>query len=443
MLTNAEPWDNLKFDESGVSDVRRKFFGTLYNTYAFFARYANIDKWEIPDQVGNDAAVMPGADRASLTELDRWILSKLNSVIKDVRAAYEDYDVKTAGRILETFVCDDVSNWYVRLGRPRYWAGEMTEDKKAAYSTLYKVLLDVAVLSAPIAPFFMDQLWQDLVSPVIPGCDRESQSVHFQLMPEADEKLIDKDLEERMALAQQATSLILGIRKKVNLPVRQPLQKVMIPVISEKVRRQLESVSAIILGEVNVKEMQFIEDTTGIMTLKIKPNFKVLGKAYGARMKEIAAGFAGLDQNVIASIQKAEAAQEVYTLALPGGDVVLNPGDYAISSEDVEGWQVASEGSLTVALDIEVTPELKLEGLARELVNRIQNLRKSSGFEVTDRIDTVIYAPLQEVVERYGSYISAQTLSLSLTVRPVEEAPADAAEVEWTEDNTIKLTVKR
>ena len=443
MLTNAEPWDNLKFDESGVSDVRRKFFGTLYNTYAFFARYANIDKWEIPDQVGNDAAVKPGADRASLTELDRWILSKLNSVIKDVRAAYEDYDVKTAGRILETFVCDDVSNWYVRLGRPRYWAGEMTEDKKAAYSTLYKVLVDVAVLSAPIAPFFMDQLWQDLVSPVLSGSDRESQSVHFQLMPEADEKLIDKDLEERMALAQQATSLILGIRKKVNLPVRQPLQKVMIPVISEKVRRQLESVSAIILGEVDVKEMQFIEDTTGIMTLKIKPNFKVLGKAYGPRMKEIAAGFAALDQNVIASIQKAEAAQEVYTLALPGGDVVLNPGDYAISSEDVEGWQVASEGSLTVALDIEVTPELKLEGLARELVNRIQNLRKSSGFEVTDRIDTVVYAPLDEVVERYGSYISAQTLSRTLSVRPLAEAPADAAEVEWTEDNTIKLTVKR
>jgi isoleucyl-tRNA synthetase len=262
-------------------------------------------------------------------------------------------------------------------------------------------------------------------------------------MPVADEKLIDKDLEERMSLAQQATSLILGIRKKVNIPVRQPLLKVMIPVISEKVRRQLESVSAIILGEVNVKEMQFIEDTSGIMTLRIKPNFKVLGKTYGARMKEIAVGFAGLGQGVIADIQKAEAAQQVYTLALPGGDVVLNPGDYAISSEDVEGWQVASEGSLTVALDIEVTPELRLEGLARELVNRIQNLRKASGFEVTDRIDTVIYAPVEEVVERYGQYIKAQTLSLTLAVRPLADAPADAAEVEWTDNNTIKITVKR
>ena len=441
MLTNAEPWDNLKFDEGGVSDVRRKFFGTLYNTYAFFARYANIDKWE-PDGNTIFSALLrspvrvnaPETVSPSVSELDRWILSKLNSVIRDVRAAYEDYDVKTAGRILEAFVCDDVSNWYVRLNRPRYWAGEMTPDKQAAYETLYQVLVDVAVLAAPIAPFFMDQLYTDLV----PG----AESVHFVLMPSADESLIDKELEERMALAQQATSLILGIRKKMNLPVRQPLQKVMIPVISEKVRRQLQAVSAIILGEVNVKEIEFIEDTTGIMTLKIKPNFKVLGKTYGARMKEIAAGFAALGQEVIAAIQKAETAGEVYTLALSGGDVVLNPGDYAISSEDVEGWQVASEGSLTVALDIEVTPELRLEGLARELVNRIQNLRKSSGFEVTDRIDTVVYAPLQEVLERFGSYISAQTLSRSLTVRPFEEAPASAAEVEWTE-GTIKITVKR
>ena len=422
MLTNAEPWDNLKFDEGGVSDVRRKFFGTLYNTYAFFARYANIDGWQ------------PSCHSEALSETDRWILSKLNSVIRDVRAAYEDYDVKTAGRILEAFVCDDVSNWYVRLGRPRYWAGEMTPDKMAAYQTLYKVLVDVAVLAAPIAPFFMDQLYCDLV----PG----AESVHFVLMPEADEKLIDTELEERMALAQQATSLVLGIRKKVNLPVRQPLQKLMIPVISEKVRQQLQAVSAIILGEVNVKEMEFIEDTTGIMTLKIKPNFKVLGKTYGARMKEIAAAFAGLGQDVIAAIQKAETAAEAYTLALPGGDVVLNPGDYAISSEDVEGWQVASEGSLTVALDIEVSAELRLEGLARELVNRIQNLRKSSGFEVTDRIDTVIYAPLQEVVDKWGDYIGAQTLSRTLAVKSAEEAPADAPEVEWM-DGTIKITVKR
>ena len=428
MLTNAEPWDNLKFDEGGVADVRRKFFGTLYNTYAFFARYANIDGW---------TPCHSERSEASLSELDRWILSRLNTVIRDVRAAYEDYDVKSAGRILESFVCDDVSNWYVRLNRSRFWAGEMTEDKKSAYETLYRVLVDVAILGAPIAPFYMDRLYTDLV----PG----AESVHFVSMPQADESVMDAALEERMALAQLATSLILGIRKKVNIPVRQPLQKVMIPVISEKVRAALDAVKDIVLPEVNVKEMEFVEDTSGIMTLRIKPNFKVLGKTYGARMKEIAAGFGTLEQPVIAAIQKAESAGETYTLNLPGGAVVLNPGDYAISSEDVEGWQVASEGSLTVALDVEVTPELRREGLSRELVNRIQNLRKSSGFEVTDRIHTMVYSSdgaLSDALEVYGDYVKSQTLSLSIGLEAFEKAPADAAEVEWTE-GTIKLTIKR
>ena len=428
MLTNAEPWDNLKFDENGVADVRRKFFGTLYNTYAFFARYANIDGWKPSDILGEIEATH---------ELDRWILSRLNTVIRDVRAAYEDYDVKTAGRILETFVCDDVSNWYVRLNRARFWAGEMTADKQAAYYTLYQVLKAVAVLGAPIAPFFMDQLYLDLVP--------DAASVHFVLMPEVNAAVIDTDLEERMALAQQATSLVLALRKKVNIPVRQPLQKVMIPVISEKVRACLEAVKAIILSEVNVKEMEFIADTTGIMTLRIKPNFKVLGKTYGARMKEIAAAFGALEQPVIAAIQKAEGAGESYTLALPGGEVILSPGDYAISSEDMPGWLVASEGALTVALDIEVTPELRREGLSRELVNRIQNLRKSSGFEVTDRIYTSVYADdpdLQDALSAFGAYVKAQTLSLSIDLYPFAEAPAEAAEVEWTEGN-IKLIVKR
>ena len=426
MLTNAEPWDNLKFDEKGVDEVRRKFFGTLYNTYAFFARYANIDKWS--PETGEEAPE---------TELDKWIVSRLNTVIRDVRAAYEDYDVKSAGRILEDFVCDDVSNWYVRLNRSRYWAGEMSEDKKAAYSTLYRVLKTVAVLAAPIAPFYMDQLYKDLGG--------ELASVHFTLMPQSDDAVIDAALEERMALAQQATSMVLALRKKVNIPVRQPLQKVIIPVISEKVRAQLEAVKGIILAEVNVKEMEFIADTTGIMSLRIKPNFKVLGKTYGARMKEIAAAFGTLEQPVIAAIQTAEAAGESYTLALPGGDVVLNPGDYAIVSEDVPGWQVISEGSLTVALDIEVTPELRREGLARELVNRIQNLRKSSGFEVTDRIDTLVFSDDEDLagaLSAFGDYVKAQTLSRSIGLKPAAEAPADAAEVEWTE-GTIKLTVKR
>jgi isoleucyl-tRNA synthetase len=264
-------------------------------------------------------------------------------------------------------------------------------------------------------------------------------------MPEADASVVDSELEERMALAQQATSLVLALRKKVNIPVRQPLQKVMIPVISEKVRARLESVKEIILAEVNVKEMEFISDTTGIMTLRIKPNFKVLGKTYGPRMKEIAAAFGSLEQPVIAAIQKAETAAEAYTLALPGGDVVLNPGDYAISSEDMPGTLVASEGALTVALDIEVTPELRREGLSRELVNRIQNLRKSSGFEVTDRIVTEVYSDdkdLADALSAFGEYVKAQTLSLSIGLNAFAEAPASAAEVEWTE-GTIKLTIKR
>ena len=465
MLTNAEPWDNLKFDEGGVADVRRKFFGTLYNTYAFFARYANIDGWG--DTLGHEglgmttvtpssSSVTPSSSsvtpsgssvtpsEASVShssELDKWIISRLNTVIRDVRAAYEDYDVKTAGRILETFVCDDVSNWYVRLNRARFWAGEMTADKQAAYQTLYRVLKDVAVLGAPIAPFFMDQLYLDLTC----HSEHSEESVHFVLMPEANAAVIDTDLEERMALAQQATSLVLALRKKVNIPVRQPLRKIMIPVISEKVRVRLEAVKEIILSEVNVKEMEFISDTTGIMTLRIKPNFKVLGKTYGARMKEIAAAFGTLEQPVIAAIQKAEGAGEPYTLALPGGDVLLNPGDYAISSEDVPGWLVASEDALTVALDIEVTPELRREGLSRELVNRIQNLRKSSGFEVTDRIHTAVYAndpDLADALAAFGAYVKAQTLSLSIDLYPFADAPASAAEVEWTE-GTIKLTIKR
>ena len=427
MLTNAEPWDNLKFDEKGVEEVRRKFFGTLFNTYAFFARYANIDGFDPL------APSIPYADRP---EIDRWVISKLNSVIRDVRSAYEDYDVKTAGRILEDFVCDDVSNWYVRLNRARYWAGEMTADKAAAYQTLYEVLVDVAMLAAPIAPFFMDQLYRDLTG---------SDSVHFTLMPASDEERIDPAVEEWMSLAQKATSMVLALRKKCNIPVRQPLQKLVIPVISEKVRGQLAAGRDLVLGEVNVKEMEFIADTTGIMALKVKPNFRTIGKAYGARMKEIAAAFGSLSQEVISAMKAAETSSSAYTLALPGGDVVLNPGDYQISSEDMPGWLVASEGSLTIALDIEVTSQLRREGLSRELVNRIQNLRKSAGFEVTDRIDTLVFADdpsLEDALSVYSDYVKAQTLSRTLRLAPAAEAPATAAEVEWTEGN-IKITVKR
>ena len=450
MLTNAEPWDNLKFDENGVEEVRRKFFGTLYNTYAFFALYANIDGWT-PMSCRANQAGDKGPDghfsartdpyqspMSPAVEIDRWIISRLNSLIRDVRAAYEDYDIKTAGRLIESFVCDDLSNWYVHLNRKRYWAGEMTPDKQSAYQTLYTCLRDVAVLMAPIAPFFADRLYLDLTAPVHPteGC-----SVHFVQMPVSDPERIDAYLEERIRLSQDATSMVLALRKKVGIPVRQPLPKMLVPVISDKVRAQLSAVQQLILTEVNVKEMEFVENTDGIITKKIKPNFKTLGKVYGARMKEIAAAFATLDQVTISAIQRAEADSAVYTLALPGGEVVLNPGDYQISSEDMPGWLVASQGALTIALDIEITPELRQEGMARELINRIQNLRKSSGFEVTDRIEVVIEPneALQEAMDRFGSYVCAQTLARSIRFAP---QPENAVEVEW-EDGTLALGIVR
>ena len=376
MLTNAQPWDNLKFDEAGVDEVRRKFFGTLYNTYSFFALYANVDGFD------PKTPAVPYADRP---EIDRWIISLLNSLIRDVRAAYEDYDITLAGRLIQDFVCDHLSNWYVRLNRKRFWGGEPGPDKTAAYQTLYEALRDVAVLSAPIAPFYMDRLYLDLVPD-------GAESVHYVAMPDCDASLVDTDLEERMALAQKATSMVLALRRKVGIKVRQPLSKLVIPVISDKVRAQLEQVKDILLGEVNVKEAEFIADTTGIITKKIKPNFKTLGKIYGKQMKEIAAAFGAMDQAVIGEIQAAESEGRSYTLALPSGPVELAPGDYQIASEDMPGWLVGSEGSLTIALDIEVTEALKNEGVARELVNRIQNLRKDSGFEVTDKVAVAVYA---------------------------------------------------
>ena len=433
MLTNSQPWDNLRYDEAGVDEVRRKFFGTLYNTYSFFALYANLDNFD------PKAPAVPYSDRP---EIDRWIISLMNTLIKDVRAAYEDYDVTLAGRLIQDFVCDHVSNWYVRLNRKRFWGSGSDRDKLAAYQTLYEVLRNIAVLSAPIAPFFMDRLYLDLVP------DGE-ESVHYAMMPESDGSLIDKDLEERMELAQRASSMVLALRRKVNIKVRQPLSKLVIPVISDKVRGQLEKVKDIILGEVNVKEAEFISDTTGIITKKIKPNFKTLGKVYGKRMKEIASAFAAMDQHVINAIQDAETAGAAYSLNLPEGEVILNPGDYMISSEDMPGWLVASEGALTIALDIEVSEQLRNEGVARELVNRIQNLRKDSGFEVTDKVDVRIYADgeaLEEItaaLASYKDYVATQTLSLSIETRPAAEAGEKAAEVEWNEGKILVEATRR
>ena len=430
ILTNAQPWDNLKFNEDDVDEVRRKFFGTLYNTYSFFALYANID--------GFDPA-SPQVPYGRRPEIDRWIVSLMNTLVRDVRAAYEDYDLTLAGRLIQEFVCDHLSNWYVRLNRRRFWGGGQSEDKQAAYQTLYETLRTVAMLAAPIAPFYMERLYLDLVP--------EAESVHFTLMPEADGNLIDRDLEERMALAQTATSMILALRKKSRLNVRQPLAKVLIPVISEKIRTQLEGVKNLILAEVNVKEAEFITDTAGVITKKIKPNFKTLGKVYGKQMKEIAAAFAGFDQKVISEIQEAETAGRAYSVALPGGEVLLNPGDYQISSEDMPGWLVATEGQLTIALDIAVTEELKKEGVARELVNRIQNVRKDSGFEVTDRVVVEVYADgddffeLAAAIDDFYEYVTSQTLSEIDSVSS-DPAPADAVGVEWNE-GTVRLRITK
>lgn len=428
MLTNAQPWDNLKFDEAGVEEVRRKFFGTLYNSYSVFALYANIDKFD------PSAETVP-YDRRPM--FDKWIVSRLNTLISEVIAAYEDYDMTLAGRLVQDFVCDDLSNWYIRLNKKRLWGSGMTEDKMSAYQTLHEALRTVALLAAPIAPFFMDRLWTDLV----PGAD----SVHFQSMPAADSSLVDKGLEESMGFAQKASSMVLALRKKVGINVRKPLAKVLVPVIDDTVKEHIMRVKDIFLTEVNVKDIEFLHDTTGVITKKIKPNFKTLGKIYGKRMKEIAAAFAGLSQEDIAGIERAEGD---YVLALPEGDVILRKGDYEISSEDMPGWLVATEGTLTIALDIVQTPELVREGIARELIHPVQNLRKESGFEVTDRIDTLIYADgksydeIEDALSGYSAYVSAQTLSLSLGLKRLSEAPEDAASIEWGDDR-ISISVAK
>ena len=430
MLTNSQPWDNLKFDEAGVDEVRRKFFGTLYNTYSFFALYANVDGFDI------NSLVIPVSERP---EIDRWIISLLNSLVKDVVAAYEDYDVTTAGRLIQDFVCDHLSNWYVRLNRKRFWGGSMDQDKLSAYQTLYEVLVDVAKMAAPIAPFFMERMYLDLV----PG----AESVHFVAMPEYDGASVDKDLEERMDLAQRASSMVLALRRKVNIKVRQPLSKLVIPVIDKKVEEQLEKVKVLLLGEVNVKDAEFISDTAGLITKKIRPNFKTLGKKYGAKMKAIAAAFGQLSQEDIAAIQTAENEDKEYMLHLSDGDVAICKGDYEISSEDMPGWLVATDGPLTLALDITVTDDLKREGTARELINRIQNLRKDSDFDVTDKIEVKIFADgddRSEIEDSLGSfkdYVASQTLAKCISVASLADA-GDAREVEWN-DSAIRISVSR
>ena len=425
MLTNAQPWDNLKFDFTGVDEVKRKFFGTLYNTYSFFALYSNVDGFD------NKAPQVPVEERP---EIDRWIISYLNTLVKEVKACYEDYDVTTAGRKIQDFVCDHLSNWYVRLNRKRFWGGSMSQDKLAAYQTLYSCLETVAVLAAPIAPFFMERLFLDLNE--VSGMHTEN-SVHLVLMPEVEEKYIDKDLEERMALAQLSTSMVLALRKKVNIKVRQPLAKIIIPVLDSKIQEQLEKVKNLVLNEINVKEVEFITNTEGLITKKIKPNFKTLGKKYGKMMKDIAAAFAQFTQSDISAIE----AAENYTFTLAGAEVVLDRADYEITSEDMPGWLVATEGKLTVAMDITITDSLKKEGVARELINRIQNLRKEKDFEITDRIEVSIVKrdDVAESLAEFAAYVCEQTLCENITLVDSLEG---ADKVEWENGETLDISIK-
>lgn len=435
LISNAQPWDNLKFNAEGIGEVQRKFFGTLYNTYSFFALYANIDGFKYAEKE------IPVSDRP---EIDRWILSELNSLIKFVDECYEDYEPTKASRAIQDFVTEHLSNWYVRLCRRRFWKGDYSNDKIAAYQTLYTCLESVAVLMSPVAPFFSDRLFCDLNN--ITKRHKVS-SVHLSDFPESNNQFIDKLLEERMELAQKISSMVLSLRKKVNLPdgkagirVRQPLSKIMLPVLDDAFQSKVESVKDLILAEVNVKQIEYISDTSGILVKKIKPNFKVLGKKVGGLMKDVAAAIANLKQEDIAKFEH----DSTFILNLNNQSITLQLEDVEILSEDIPGWQVISEGKLTVALDITIDEKLREEGIAREFVNRIQNLRKDKGFEVTDKIDLKVKetASIKSSILNNKEYICAEILAASLEfVQNV--LPEDAVNIEVDDDIHTLITIKK
>ena len=424
MMTNSEPWDNLKFDKEGVDEVRRKFFGTLYNTYSFFALYANVDGFSFAEKE------VPLNERP---EIDRWILSCLHTLIRNVDKELSEYSPTKAGRLIDAFVNDDLSNWYVRLNRKRFWGKEMSTDKLSAYQTLYTCLETISKLLAPFAPFFADRLYCDLMS----ATHREAfDSVHLAHYPEAKEEYIDHDLEERMSIAQKITSMILALRRKVNIKVRQPLQQIMVPAVDDEQRKHIEAIAELVKNEVNVKELNFIEGD-GVLVKKIKCNFRTLGKKYGKLMKDIANKVNILTQEDILEIEHSLKEKANYVLGVIGEqEVILEKEDVEIINEDIPGWLVANEGNVTVALEVELTEELLQEGLARELINRIQNMRKDNGLEITDRIDIWVaeHEKMNAAIEHYGEYIKGQVLADNITI-----AANDGEEVDFDD---FKLNIK-
>jgi isoleucyl-tRNA synthetase len=427
MLTNSQPWDNLKFDLGGIDEVKRKFFGTLYNTYNFFAMYANIDGFTYSE------AEIPDEERP---ELDRWIISLLNSLVKDVADSYETYEPTRAGRAISEFVSENLSNWFVRLSRKRYWGGSYDKEKRSAYQTLYTCLNTIAKLMAPIAPFYADLLYTDLNKSTGKETD---QSVHLAEFPVFEQKLINNDPEQKMALAQKASSMILSLRRKEKLKVRQPLAKIMIPVLNQDFQEQFDSVKNIVLSEVNVKEVEYLTDAAGIISKKIKANFKTLGPKHGKLMKQISGEIAGFSQLDISKLEKTGS----HELHFNGETVSLSLEDVEIQTEDVPGWLVASEGGLTIALDINLTEELKQEGIAREFINKIQNIRKESDFEVTDRIVLKIqnHEFYNLAIENFKEYISNQTLASELVIIDhLEEDNSHLVEIDTDVEARIQVT---
>ena len=420
MISNSSPWDNLKFDTAGVEEVSRKLFSTLYNTYSFFALYANVDGFD------NSHPQIPLAERP---EIDRWIISLLNTLILTVEQALDDYDLTKAARAINDFVNDNLSNWYVRLNRKRFWGGEMDKDKLSAYQTLYTCLETVACLMAPFSPFFSDRLYLDLTS-VTRGNDK---SVHLAEFPKYDAASVDKQLEQRMQLAQTVTSMVLALRRKASLKVRQPLSRIMIPVNSEEMRSDLEAMSSLVLSEVNVKDMQLLDASESILVKRVKPNFKKLGPKFGKSMKQVAAAIAEMEQSEIAQLE----ANGTVTLDMNGTPAEISVSDVDIISEDIPGWLMANEGNITVALDITVTPELLNEGIAREIVNRVQNIRKDRQYDITDKIDIVIESTefADGAIKEFADYISKQVLANSLVIGEVCGESEENATLDIDEQN--------